>query len=87
MLEELVYNEGYKLEHLFLSSFKDGESTARLEDCNGFNFEELLNVLGMINFKGKLVLEEPNFEENALFVENSLRRRGYSQRNRGDFED
>lgn len=60
--EEIAFNEGYKLEHVFLEGYrKNGEKIEvceKLEDSTEYSVQELANVLRMIDFNGKIVLQD-----------------------------
>ena len=63
----------------------EGVPAEKLEESTGLDLNELLNVLKMIDFKGKIVLDSQNFENNTIFFENLMRKFGFSQKNRKDY--
>ena len=78
--EEVVYDNGYQIEHIFLNGCKDGEQTDSLRETNSFSPNELVAVLSMINFKGKIVLPQTNFTHNVEFLEKLLKQNGYEKK-------
>lgn len=86
-LEEVVFNHGFRLENIFLRPYANGCATKLLQDSNGFNLEELLKVLILIDFKGKIVLENTQaFYHNVDVLDAALKKVGFAKRKTGDLD-
>lgn len=95
-MSDTIYQEGYQLHHLFLSSFDDKKHKLSFLDQNkGYDLKEVLYILSMINFNGKLVVDcqDPSagtpdeFSRNAEYLDKILKEIGYKKTNIDEIDD
>lgn len=80
--EEIIYNNGYKLEHIFLDGTAISSSSQTTSPFSyDYNIKAVIEVLSLIDFKGKLILPSgPRHDPALSLVTQTAKEFGYHQK-------